>query len=343
MSERGLRVGVIGAGAWGRIHLDVIRRRPDAVVAAVCDIDGDVAARAAEQSGGVPPYTDHEAMLDGEPLDAVTIVTPEHAHHAPTVAAARRGVHVLCEKPMAPTVADCEEMIAAAQASGVTLMVDFHNRWNPPYALLKERYATGKLGRAIYGHVKHSDSKVVPQKMVAWASATSILWFVGCHCVDLLRWVLDEEVVRVYGRVLSGTLRSGGVDADDAYLSMLEFEGGSVFMMENAWCLPDAEPHFLDPRLDLVGSEGSAYISVIKNQAMQVFTEDAGYETPDLLVAPEVHGRMRGYATESIDHFLDCVRDGVRPMVDGVDGLQATRVIRAILDSIEQDAPVTLA
>lgn len=337
-----LRVGIVGAGIWGLVHVDTVRAYHGARVVAVCDRDLSRAKEAAARAASATTYQDHQEMLAREELDVVHVVTPEHAHHDPVVHAAEQGLHVLCEKPMAPTAEECERMLAAAEESGVTLMVDFHSRWNPPYAILKQRLDAGELGRPIYGHVKHADSKVVPREMIAWADRTSILWFVGCHCIDLLRWLLGEEVVRVDGRALSGVLRSEGVDVDDAYLTLLEFESGATFVMENSWCLPDEETHFLDPRLQIVGTDGSAYVSVVKNDAIQLFTAMHGAETPDVLVAPEVHGVLKGYATESIVHFLDCVRDGRQPMVDGVDGLQATRVIEAIYRSIGEGHRVEL-
>jgi predicted dehydrogenase len=337
-----LRVGIIGVGIWGAVHIDTVRAHPGATVAALCDVDRDKAEQAARKVPDAAVFDDYEEMVTEADLDAVHVVTPEFAHHGPVLAAARRGLHVLCEKPMAPTAAECQEMMAAAEEAGVTLMVDFHSRWNPPYALLKQRLDAGELGRPIYGYFKHADSKVVPREMIRWAERTSILWFVGCHCVDLLRWLLGEEVVRVDGRALSGALRAEGVDVDDAYLTLLEFESGATFVMENAWCLPDEETHFLDPRLQLVGTEGSAYVSVVKNDALQLYTRARGAETPDVLIAPEVHGVLKGYATDSIHHFLDCVAAGRPPMVDGFDGLQTTRVIEAIYRSIEAGHPVEL-
>ena len=124
--------GVVGTGLWGEFHALVYSSHPGAQLVAVCDVNAERAAQIAKKYGAKRWYTGYlDLLADGE-VDAVTVATPDHLHREIGVAAAQAGKDVLMEKPLALTVDDCQAVIAAAQRAGSKLMVDFHNRWNPP-------------------------------------------------------------------------------------------------------------------------------------------------------------------------------------------------------------------
>jgi len=146
---RRIGYGVIGLGFFGEKHAEVAAALPNVELRAICTRQ-DKRRREIQRRLGVPhEYRDYRDLLADPAIDAVSIVTHVADHVAPTLAAFRAGKHVLLEKPMAATVADCDRIIAAAEKSGRILMVGHICRFNPRYALARERIAAGALGRIV--------------------------------------------------------------------------------------------------------------------------------------------------------------------------------------------------
>jgi predicted dehydrogenase len=325
------KFGVIGAGRWGQIHAKVYAEDPSSELVAVCDEDEGKARSVAERFGA-RWFLDYREMLEEAEVDAVSVATPDFLHFEPTMAAIEAGKHVLVEKPLAMEISQCEEMISAAEGKGLILMVDFHNRWNPPFALAKDAIGSGEIGDIVYIYSRLSDTIFVPTKMLGWAGKSSVLWFLGSHVVDLLLWLLDDFPIRVRAVKREGVLKSMGVDTPDLFVSLMEFPKGAVAVMENSWILPEGEPTVFDMKFEIIGSKGRICIDTSHHGAFSKSTAD-GISFPDIMAVPRIHGKAVGFAVESIRHFVECVRYGKRPMVCGEDGLRATRVLKAIESS----------
>lgn len=334
--------GIIGAGIWGGQHARAYSQHPRSRLVAVCDLDRGHAEDLARQYGVQRVYTDLEAMLKDPDIQAVGVATPDHAHRAPVVAALQAGTHVLVEKPLATTVEDCEAMIKAAKEANKYLMVDFHSRWVPPFHAARQAMVEGSIGTPIHGNIRLSDTMWVPREMLSWASKTTVLWFLGCHCIDLLRWIQGSEVVRVDARSSKKYLKQlFGIDTPDYYFSLLEFANGATLFMQNSWVLQDGEPVIFDYSLELYGTKGSVRASAAHNQSV-VLASSTKISYPDVFVAPTIHGRSTGAAIQSIEYFVDCVADRKQPSVTGEDGLRATQVLVAIERSAQERGPVDL-
>ena len=175
----------------------------------------------------------------------------------------------------------------------------------------------------------------VPTEMLSWAAKSSVLWFVGSHAIDTVRWLLGDEVSRVYGLSGRGVLESMGIVTPDYFFSMLEFRGGATAVIENSWILPNTAPNLVDVKCELVGSRGALYIDQSHHRAIEKYTAaSAGF--PDVFVMPSVYGVQQGFAAESIRHFIDAVATDKPLLVTGRDGLEATRIICALEESIRQ-------
>jgi len=344
MKGRTIRVGVIGAGAWGAMHVRAYSQHPSAELVGICDLDSQRAEKLARQHG-VPRHFDAVDALLAEGLDAVSIATPDTAHLEPVLAAAERGVHMLVEKPLATTVEDCRRMIEAAADSGVRLMVDWHNRWNPPAHEAWRAIRAGELGPISYIYYRLSDTIYVPTKMLSWAGESSVLLFLGSHAIDTVCWLLDETPVRVTCRRKEGVLTGMGITTADWYLTILDFKSGATAVIENCWVLPQSSPALIDHRWEIIGSEGVLYFDATHHRAVEKHTAatPAGFphvSCPDLFVTPEVHGRQLGFCVEPMYHFIECIRDGKEPLTSGADGLRNTRVLVAAEASAESGRPV---
>jgi predicted dehydrogenase len=179
--------GVIGAGLFGENHAVVYSRLPGVELVAVCDQNEERAREVAERYGARAYYTDYEKVLADPEITAVSIATPDFAHAEIALAAAQVGKHILCEKPLATTVEEAQAIVDAAARAGVKLMVDFHNRVNPPFAAAREQVRSGAIGTPAYGYARLSNTTFVPLEMLSWANRTSALYFLGSHAVDIMR------------------------------------------------------------------------------------------------------------------------------------------------------------
>ena len=347
MGEGKVRVGVIGVGIWGEMHVRAYAQHASAELVGICDLDEKRAAEVAERFDVPRCFASAEALL-AEGLDAVSIATPDTAHREPALAAAAAGTHMLIEKPLATSAYECEQMIEAARAHNVHLMVDWHNRWNPPVYEAWRAIRQGELGTVTYVYYRLSDTIYVPTTMLPWAGRSSVLLFLGSHAFDTVCWLLDEAPMHITCRRKEGILTGMGIDAADMYLTILEFESGVTAVVENSWVLPQSAPALIDHRTEIIGSDGVLYFDGSHHRAVAKYTQttptgypDASY--PDVFVTPDVHGRQVGFCVEPMYHFVECIRDGTEPLTRGADGLLNTRMLCAAEESARQGSRAELA
>jgi predicted dehydrogenase len=224
----------------------------------------------------------------------------------------------------------------------VTLMVDFHNRWNPPFCAARDAIRAGQLGRVRYVYMRLSNATTVPMEMLNWAGNSSVIWFLGSHCLDLLRWLLGAEVSSVSAVSGRGVLERSGVNTDDYVVATLEFSNGAHAVLEHVWILPPGGPTLKDFKTEIVGEQGTIYIDTSHNESL-VIARSGTTSYPDLFAAPVVAGRVDGFVQKSIWHFVECVRDGLEPRVSGEDGLRVTEIGVAVLRAARDGGPVVLS
>ncbi len=331
---------IIGSGLWGSLHARVYAESSSARLVAVCDVDQDRASKLGSKFGA-DSYTDLSKMLQRDDIDAVSIVTPDFAHAELALAAINAGKHVLVEKPLATTSADCRRVIEAAKSANLKLMVDFHNRWSPPFCLAKESIDAGEIGSIRLISYRLNDTIYVPTKMLSWAGRSTVAWFIGSHSLDTVIWLIGDRVKHLYAVAKSVVLKDRGIDTPDFYTVTLEFENGAVASIENCWILPESLPNIFDLKCEIVGSEGAFFVDGSSYGMLEKHAAGRNVQ-PDTLVLPEVRGRQMGFAAESIRHFIDCVVDDTEPSVTGEDGLLVTELIEAIERSAASGQRVTL-
>lgn len=342
MDSAQIGVGVVGAGLWGAHHAHVYSTLPQTRLVAVCDVSEDRAQTLGAEHGAEKTYGNHRALLDNADIDAVSIATPDFTHAPLILDALAAGKHVLAEKPLATTLEEVEQIAAAAAASDRTVMVDFHNRVSPAIVAARDDLANGRIGRPVHAMARLSNTTFVPLEMLSWAARSSALWFVGSHAVDALRFILDDDVTRVFAMKSSGVLQSKGIDTDDVHLSMLEFSNGTIATLENSWILSPDNPQVFDFKISLVGDGGQLQLDPSHNGAYAHLSGE-GMRYRDLLgVTPTGPGRVGGFVFESIARFVDAVVDGGPILATVEDGLQVTRVLAAIEASARTGQPVDL-
>jgi len=336
------KFGIIGVGTWGETHLKAISTHPHCEIACICDTNEELLKQRAAEYPVKRCTTDYNELLAEDDIMAVSVVTPDFAHREIAVAAAQAGKHLLIEKPLATTVDDCEAILATVDNAGVTMMVDYHNRFNPAFVQAKAAIDAGELGELQMMSLRLSDSIYVPTGMLSWGGTSTVAWFLASHCVDLLRWLSGEEATRIYSVSRSRVLASRGITTPDFFHSIIEFSGGMVAHVDNSWILSTSMPTVFEFKAEIVGEKGTLFADCNSHRMLQQFTEqDATY--PDVGAQPVVHGKPVGFTIESIRHFLDCVIRGEQPLVTGHDGLMATKIVCGIHESAESGKIVELA
>lgn len=350
-SSKPIRVAVVGAGTFGNVHLKTysqLAQEGRVEIVGVADKSRD-ARSAAEQEFGVRSYADHQSLLAAGKPEAVSVVTPDHTHREIVCDALHAGCHVLVEKPMDTTVEGCREMVAAAERNHVLLQVDFHKRFDPYHAALRETVAEGKLGRPLYGYAWMENRISVPLEMLsAWAAQSSPGWFLGSHMTDLFRWIVGRpRALCVFATGQKGRLLGLGVDSYDAIQAHIVFERDMTLSLNVSWVLPDGFEAAVNQGIRIVGTEGIAEIDS-QNRGAEVCTKEDGPATWNLGYRQDTKDkwgrpRHRGYGYESIADLvgnIEYLRGGGSlealkgEYPDGEDGLEVTRILVAVHESI---------
>ncbi len=335
-----LGVGVIGVGVFGGLHARFYSEHPLLNLLGVADIDAAKAKKVADKYH-TKAYTRFEELLADPAIKAVSIVVPDPLHREPAVKAAEAGKHILLEKPLATTVEDGKAILAAAEKNGVKLMVDFMNRWSPPFALAKKSIENGDLGELLYINMRLNDTVFVPTKMLSWAGKSSVLWFLGSHAIDLILWLVKDKVERVSCVSRSRVLKPRGIDTPDFYHSVLEFKNGVVANIENSWVLPESGPTVFEFTVEIVGTQGKLDIDTARNGCL-INSTQGKYAYPDLFCVVEVAGKLGGFAHTAIDHFIQCVIEDKQPAIEKEAGLVVTELITKLEEAQKKGQPINL-
>ena len=205
------KLGILGCGNRSKAHLAALNDVAEIQVAALCDtVPHKMALRAQLIKTGPAPrqYTDMEKMFAQEDLDAVAVVLPNHLHKMATIAALQAGKHVFCEKPMALTVADCNEMIAISKRTGKAIQLGTQRRHAHSYKKAVETIRNSPLGKILASGVNsyRSDWRVpdadeypagVPYWRMIQAQCGGVVYEMGAHTIDVNNWIFDSEPVSV--------------------------------------------------------------------------------------------------------------------------------------------------
>jgi predicted dehydrogenase len=338
MPQNLVRTAVIGVGLFGENHAAAYAEYHKSRLVCVCDVRADRAREVA--SRWKCDYTTdlHEIARSSE-IDAVSVATPDFAHLEPCLAVLNSGKHLLVEKPLATSTAEAKQILEAARSRNLKLMVDFHNRWNPPFVAAKQEIDAGNVGQPLMAYARLSNPLSVPTEMLSWSAQSGPHWFLLPHVVDLIRWMFAQEAVEVYGIGRKGILQSRGIDTWDAIQMLVKFENAFA-TFETAWILPNSLPSVIDFKVNIVGSTGKIS-AVIDEGGLEVASSSFKY--PFFSAVREVHQKHVGFVFEPIQHFVDCVAEDRSPTVTGEDGLAATAIIEAGIKSIESGMPTKVA
>ena len=321
-----VKVAVIGVGMMGRNHARVYAELPGVKLVGVADADAMVAEAVVRRCGG-QAYTDHCQLLDEQQPDAVTIAVPTVDHLQVALDVIERGTHLLIEKPIAHTVEQGQQIIAAAEAAGVRLMVGHIERFNPAVIALKDRLAKGELGRVF----QIDAFRLGP--FPARIRDVGVVIDLAVHDLDVMRYVSNAEVVRVFAE----TERRIHSTHEDLLSGLIRLDDGTVGTLAINWLTPTKIR-----RLSVTGEQGMFQVDYL-TQDLYFYenstTHGSDWQTLKVLRGVS-EGRMIRYLVAKkepllaeLEAFRDAVRGEVPVAVTGSDGLKALGLAQAVVTS----------
>jgi myo-inositol 2-dehydrogenase / D-chiro-inositol 1-dehydrogenase len=337
------RLAIVGAGRAGMVHsVNAARWLGDAELACIVEID-EARARETSRELGVPAHPTLECALGEEQLDGVVITTPTFTHRELTMQATAAGKHVLCEKPLALTVDDCDEMIACAEDACVVLQVGFVRRFQHEFVEAKRRIDAGEIGTPMLVKSLTRGPGLPP----AWAhdlrDSNGMLAEVNSHDFDCVRWLVGSEIERVYAETANFKGAERGITTENFYdnaVVTLRFESGALGTIDGT-CPADIG---YDARVEVLGTEGFLLVGQHEATALlEIRTRGEG-AVPTFASWPQ---RFEWGYREELRAFVEAARDGTEPRATGADGRAAVAAVvasnRAWLEGrpIELKDPVT--
>ncbi len=319
-----ITAAVIGCSDFAVRHMEGYAENPGSRLVAVVDLNADLAAGRGRQFG-VSSYSSLHNMLDEARPQACTIFTPPATHKQIAEELARRGIAILCEKPLAVTPAEAGEIVGMAERAGVVLLVGFCYRFCELVLKARSLVESGAIGRMALCTIRfgskfpYEGTWRVHRECGGGFMMDSLI-----HFLDLFRWFFGE-VDRVYGvlRAINPTM-----EADDVASVMLSAESSQSGVLEGSWVTPS-----LESRISLDGDEGSLVLSYAKVRPNQL-TFRKGQREEVLFSSNSARFKAE------IDHFLACIRGETKPLVTGADGVKALEIAEAIYRSVREQRAV---
>jgi predicted dehydrogenase len=332
---------MVGAGRVGQLHSGTLRRYvPGTDIAALVDPVASIREETGRQFGVEERFATLEEALDKVEFDAAIITTPTFTHRDLAVMAGDHGKHVFLEKPMAMSLAECDEIIAATERQGLALQIGFMRRFDPDFVAAAERLFAGEIGEPMMiKSLTHG-----PGLPPAWANdlrtSRGMLAEVNSHDLDCVRWLMGSNIERIYLETANFKGAERGVTAEHFYDNMfatIKFASGSLGNISGV-CPCD---YGYDARVEIVGKKGIMQIGAMQGQAVVVCIDrEQGMVTPIYRRWPERFAW--GYIHE-MQHFIECLRNGARPRITGEDGRWALAGVLAGTKSMLEERPVYLA
>lgn len=353
-----IRVGIIGLGFGGESALKGYRQLPNVEVVALAGLEEDRLASLGKTYEVPHLYARYEDLLEHEGLDALSIAVPNSLHEPIAVAAFERGLHVLCEKPLARNSEEAESMVQAAIKANRVLRIVFNHRERTDVQTLKRYINEGNLGKIYYAKAYWMRRRGIPgigswfvNKQIAGGGPLIDL---GVHVLDIALFLLDEPEVASVTASTYNELGSSGVgfnlkagksglgsnfEVEDLATAFMRLSTGATLLLETSWATHSSAQD--DYGIVLYGTKGGADIRAQKyntTDTLTIYTDVAGLPSK---ISPQVQGG-EFHAAVTRD-FIEIIRSGNWSLHNGSDGLRRARIIDACYASALQGREVILA
>ncbi|PAV31211.1 dehydrogenase [Virgibacillus profundi] len=301
---------------------------PEAELVAIWDADSTRGKEMADRFGS-DFYSDLDELLKTD-VEAVIICSENVNHKEHVFKAASYKKQILCEKPIATEIADAKEMIQVCDEHGVILQVAYPVRFVPAIQKVKDLVQAGKIGEVMAvnatNHGQMPGGWFVEKELSGGGSATDHI----VHIMDVLRWMLKDEVKTVYAEF---DTRFYDIEVEDAGLVTLELESGVIVSIDPSWSRPKTFPTWGDVTMEIVGTEGTIAVDAYKQHSL--LYNDTDGKIQQMPWAEDMDAGL-------VNDFIDCVKNDRKPFISGTDGLRTLEVVKAAYEADELKETVLL-
>jgi predicted dehydrogenase len=325
-----MKIGIVGAGAMALRFLKAVGKEVSGVeFVAVYDVLATQLSDFGQLHPRMRTYSQYDDLLDDPQVDAVYIATPVHTHRHLSVQAAQAGKHILCEKPMAVSLEDCQAMVASAETHNVTLQIGYMMRFHPSHRYIKQAIQDGVLGEIQFAHIERTDffdfkSADIPHHRMWFVdkskSGGGAFMDLGCHLIDLLMFLVGDQVSEV--NFLASPDEDLGVELSG--LASVSFQRGAVGTVFASWQVP-----LNDNILQIYGDKASVQairtIGPYKDGRVEIVIGDRHQV---IEIPYENH-----YVLE-LAHFRDSAATGTEPVTSGRNCLNSEALRIRLYDSL---------
>ena len=312
---RTVNVGVIGVGAMGYNHARVYYKLEEANLVAVSDVSERTLNKVAKKYDA-KGFTDYEDLLKDPEIEVVSVCDPTTFHHDVVMEAIKHGKHVLVEKPIAFTLKEAEDMIAAAKEAGVILATGHVERFNPAVQKAKELIDNDVIGDIVSASAKRVGPFPPRIKDVGVTIDLAI------HDLDVMNYLFDEDVIQVYGTMNSILEKC---EFEDHAEIMINFKNESTGILEVNWLTP-----YKRRQIEITGTDGIISVDYIE-QSIDVYGK----------FAQDIDIKHEEPLKEELRSFLNAVVNGTEPEITGEDGLKALKMVIAATKSSREHKPIS--
>jgi len=323
-----VRVGVIGLGWFGEMHVETYQGVYNAEVTAVCTRRPDRLAEVAQKYGISKTYTDYHDLLADPDVDAISICTHARDHLQPMLDAMASGKHVLLEKPMSVVLEECDKILEAANSCKQNLMVGHICRFENDYAVARDEILAGRIGDIVS---IYSRRNVGGARAFTHLQVLSTIMGDAVHDIDIMNWFLPGQKAKsVYG--MSYKTRDDITYTDIGWVN-IKYDGGTLAVAESCWNLPDGSPFPIDAKMEVIGTKGVIYLF---DPSMPLVIDDGQRrEIKETVYWPTVNGKIGGALHAELQYFIDCIVKGEKPTITT---LKEARDVIAICSAAEESA-----
>jgi len=338
-----LKVGIIGVGGIAKgAHIPGYLSVSDKVeIYALCDIIPERAEKRAKELGVEHVFTDFNDLVAMKEIDVVSVCTSNYAHAPATIAALEAGKHVICEKPMAKTAEEAEEMIKAYKKSGKLLTIGYQWRFDPEIQALKRHIEAGDFGNIYYAKAIATRRRGVPARgdfLNLEKQGGGPLVDIGTHALDLTLYLMNNHEPDVvlgssYNEIAhKGCLNNWGdfdpkdYQVEDAAFGLVKMKNGATVSLETSWLMNIMEDEIFGT--EVYGSKAGAVFHAGK----PVTIVNEAYDRVNVNQVVRRNSNLNGYQAE-IAHFIDCVIQGKEPLVKPEEALAVMKIQDAIYKS----------
>ncbi|AZV58171.1 Gfo/Idh/MocA family oxidoreductase [Clostridium sp. AWRP] len=344
-----LKFAILGCGRISYKHVEALAaNKAEAVLVAVCDLVEEKAEQRKSEyiekvgDAKVSVYTDYKKMLEEQDIDVVTIATESGYHPEIAMYCMNNKKHIICEKPMALSIKDADDMIECSKKNNVKLCVSHQNRFNKPVQRLRSAVEENRFGRLVNGTARILWNRNMGYYHQApwrgtWKLDGGTLMNQCIHNIDLLQWMMGGEIDTVYAQC-DTFLRD--IEAEDFGAIVIRFKNGAIGIVEGTACV---YPKNLEETLSVFGEKGTVCIGGLAVNKIETWNFEDHKDLDDEILKSQEGDPDTVYGFGHIPLFkdmIDAINNNRKPLIDGEEGKKGMSIILAAYKSRLTGMPV---